>query len=268
AVFVRLADRFGLDAGREVLRFMSPEARLADAAEQVLESAVAEEVDALFGEVELHLLGGFFRHSPRAEQRLLPRGHLGRLADVQVPLVDQLLDDFVEQLGELALEIGVAGRVARGLAAQQLEHLGRELPRVHEGLKDRLPQRIERAVGLVLAELAPEGMRVRASGEPRLQEKIGELIEQGLEIERVGQLGEVARIRRVFHRLPTPNIGRRRAFPQWTELRARSGSGRWPTATSVSSSTGRASPSSAPGCSRWRSAGSSWTSPTPRSPSA
>src|SRR5256885_14832210 len=88
----------------------------------------------------------------------------------------------------------------RSLAAQQLEHLGCELPRVHEGLQDRLPQRVERVVGLVLAELAPERVRVRASGEARLKEEIGELIEQGLEIQRVGQLGEVARVCRVFHR--------------------------------------------------------------------
>src|SRR6266702_4156600 len=199
AVLVLLTHRFGLHTGREVLRFMGSEARLADAPEQVLQGPVAEEVDALFGEVELHLLGGFFGHSPRAEQGLLPRRHLGRLADVQVPLVDQLLDDLVEQLGELALEIGVAGRVAGGLAAQQLEHLGRQLPRVHERLENRLPQRVERAVGLVLAELPPERMRVCASGEARLQQKIGELIEQGLEIQSVGQLGQVARVRRVFH---------------------------------------------------------------------
>src|SRR2546430_13735436 len=48
---------------------------------------------------------------------------------------------------------------------------------------------------------------------------------------RVGQLGQVARVRRVFHRLPTRNIGRRRAFPQWTTPRA-GPLGRSPTATS------------------------------------
>src|SRR5256884_9092287 len=213
AVLVLLTHRFGLHAGREVLRFMGSEARLADAPEQVLQGSVAEEVDALFGEVELHLLGGFFGHSPRAEQGLLPRRHLGRLADVQVPLVDQLLDDLVEQLRELALEVGVARRVPGGLAAQQLEHLGRELARVHERLEDRLPQRVERAVGLVLAELAPEGVRVRASGKARLEEEIGELIEQGLEVHRIGQLGEVAAVRRVFHRAPYPKYRAAASFP-------------------------------------------------------
>src|ERR1041385_9181569 len=100
-------------------------------------------------------------------------------------------------------------------------------------------------------------MRVRASGEARLEEKIGELIEQGLEVDRVGQLGEVAAVRRVFHRLPTRNIGRPRAFPQWT--------GTFPTATSGSFSSVKASRSSAPGCSPWRSGGWCSTSPTLRS---
>src|SRR5207244_8503661 len=69
--------------------------------------------------------------------------------------------------------------------------------------------------GLVFAELTPERMGVRASGEARLEEKIGELIEQGLEVDRIGQLGEVATVRGVFHRLPTRNIELGRAFPQW-----------------------------------------------------
>src|ERR671922_305407 len=73
AVFVRLAHRFRLDAGGEVLRLVGAEAGFADAAEQVLQRTVAEEVDALFGEVELHLLSGFLGHPARTEQRLLPR---------------------------------------------------------------------------------------------------------------------------------------------------------------------------------------------------
>src|SRR2546430_14232562 len=145
---------------------------------------------------------------------------------------DQLLDDLVEQLRELALEVGVARRVAGGLATQQLQHLRGELPRLHQRLEDRLAQRVERAVGVVLAELAPERVGIRASGEARLEQKVGELIEQALQIDRVGQLGEVAAVRRVFHPLPTRNIGPRRAFPQWMSLRAGFGFGRSPTATS------------------------------------
>src|SRR5437660_791873 len=147
AELVGLAHRFGLDPRREVLRLVRAEAGLADRAEQVLEGAVAEEVDALLGEVELHLLS-----------RLL------------------------------------------GPAAGS---------------------------------------------------------EQGLQVDRVGQLGEVAAVRRVFHRLPTPNIGLRRALPQWMPPRAGFALGRSPTATSGCSSLARASPSSAPGCRTLRKGGSS-----------
>src|SRR3989475_20622 len=212
-VLVGLADRLGLDAGREVLGLVRPEARLADASQQVFQGAVAEKIDALLGEVELHLLSSFLGHPTRTEQRLLARGHLGRLGHVQVALVDQLLNDLVEQLPQLALEIGVARRVAGRFAAQHLEHFGRELARVHERLEDRLPQGVERAVGFFLAELAPERMRVRASGEAGMEEKVGELIEQGLEVHRIGQLGEGTAVRRVLHLAPYPAYRAAEGFP-------------------------------------------------------
>src|SRR5882762_1772617 len=219
-VLVGLADRLGFDAGGEVLGLVRPEARLADAAQQVLQGAVAEEIDALLGEVELHLLSRLFRHPARTEHRLLAGGHLGRLGHVQVALIDQLLNDLVEQLPQLALEIGVARRVAGRFAAQQLEHFGRELTRIHERLEDRLPQGVERAIGIFLAELAPERMRVRASGEARLEQEVGELIEQGLEVHRIGQLGEVAAVRRVFHRAPYPKYRATASFPAMDEAPA------------------------------------------------
>src|SRR6059036_1318213 len=56
-------------------------------------------------------------------------------------------------------------------------------------------------------------MRVRASGEARLKEEIGELIEQGLEGHRIGQLGEEAAVRRVFHRSPYPKYRAAASFP-------------------------------------------------------
>jgi len=138
AVLVRLADGFGLDPGGEVLGVVGAEARLADAAQQVFQRPVAEKIDALLGEVELHLLSGFFGHPAGAEQGLLARRQLRRLADVQVAFLHQFLDDLVEQLRQLALQVGVALGVPAGLAAQQLEHFGGELPRLHQRLQDRL----------------------------------------------------------------------------------------------------------------------------------
>src|SRR5438309_5461732 len=54
-------------------------------------------------------------------------------------------------------------------------------------LEDRLAQCVERAVGLFVAELAPEGVGVRASGEARLQQEVGELVEQALEVDQIGR---------------------------------------------------------------------------------
>ena len=104
---------------------MRAEARLADAAQQILERLVAEEVDPLLGEAEVHLLRGRLRRAARPEHRLVAGRHLRRLADVQVPLVDQALDDPVEQLAELALDLLVPLGVAGALAPEHLEHFGR-----------------------------------------------------------------------------------------------------------------------------------------------
>src|SRR5437773_5687412 len=60
-------------------------------------------------------------------------------------------------------------------------------------------------------------MRVRASGEARLEEEVGQLIEQGLEVHRVGQLGEVTAVRRVFHRAPYPEYRAAASFPAMDE---------------------------------------------------
>src|SRR5207253_3089423 len=136
AVLVRFARRLGLDAGREVLGVVGPEARLADAPQEVFQGSIAEEVDALLGEIELHLLGGLLGHPARTEQRLLPGRYLGRLGHVQVALVHELL---------------------------------------------------------------------------------GDLVEQGLEVDRIGQLGEVAAVRRVFHRAPYPKYRAAASFPAMDE---------------------------------------------------
>ena len=97
---------------------MRPEARLADGAEQALERLVPQEVDALLGEVELHLLSGGMGLAAGAEHGLVPLGHLGRLSDVEVALVDEPLDDAVEQLAQLPLDLpvplGVPGRTRPG----------------------------------------------------------------------------------------------------------------------------------------------------------
>ena len=109
----------------------------------MLQRAIAEEVDPLVGEIELHLLRRFLRHAAGAEHGLLRPRHLRRLLQVQVALLDQLLHDLIEQIGQLFLQLGVFLCVAGRIAAQHVEHLGCELTRVHQRLEDRLAQRVE-----------------------------------------------------------------------------------------------------------------------------
>ena len=116
-----------------------------------------------------------------ALHRLVPGRHLRRRVEVEVALVDQPLHEIVEQLGELRLRLLVA------VAAQRLEHLGRELAALHQRFEDRLPQRVERAVAR-LVEAHAVVRAALAAGEAGLEQEVGELVEQRLEIDRVGHL--------------------------------------------------------------------------------
>jgi hypothetical protein len=104
--------------------------------------------------------------------------------EIEEPLLDETLDDLVEELGEArgALAVIVA------VAAERVEHLGGELPAVHERLQDRLAQRVEGLVAFVIAELTIERIAV-AAGESRLEEEVGELVEQRLQVDGVGLRG-------------------------------------------------------------------------------
>ena len=149
----------------------APKLDLPTRAEQVLERLVAEEVDALLGEVELDLLRRRAGLAAGAEHATgSPGGTCGAWLDVEVALVDQPLDDLVEQLAQLALDLLVPLGVAGGLAAEHLEHVGRELARVHQRLEDRLPQRVERALALAACRRA----RTTATppAKPRLQQEV------------------------------------------------------------------------------------------------
>ena len=158
------------------------------------ERLVAEEVDALVGEVELDVLARRLADGALARDRLLGAGHLrGGAVRLQKALADQTLDELVEQLGELGVGVLVA------VAAQRFEHLGGELAALEQGVEDGLLEPVERAVGVV-AGLAPERVRLRAAREPRVEQEAGELLEQRLQVDRVGNLGAVLGIRVEAHR--------------------------------------------------------------------
>jgi len=122
---------------------MGPEARLADAAQQVLERLEAQEVHPLGGQVKLDLLRRTGRLTPRPEHGLVTLGHPRRLLQREHPLVNQPLDDLVEELGQLPLDLLVPLVTAGGVAAQDLEHLGSELPRLDQRVQDRVAERVE-----------------------------------------------------------------------------------------------------------------------------
>ena len=131
----------------------------------------------------------------------MTRGHAwcAALAHVQVALLLESLDDLVEQLAELAAQLVVFRGVAGTLAAEDLQHLRRQQAGVHQRLKDGFLQPVERAVGVSLADIAPPGMLVGPAGKPRLEQEVGQLVEQRLQIDGVGELRRIAGKRGVAH---------------------------------------------------------------------
>ncbi len=126
--------------------------------------------------------------------RLVRRGHLRRVGEVEVALVDQALHELVEHLGERLPRF----LVALPLAAQLLQHLGRELAAFDERLDECILERIERAV-VPFAGPAPPGVVVRSAFEAALQQEIGEVLEQVLDVDGVEQRAGVLRVGREPH---------------------------------------------------------------------
>jgi hypothetical protein len=112
----------------------------------------------------------------------MARGHHRRRVELEVALLDQSLHELVEQLRELLLAFLVA------TATQRLEHLGTELPALHERVQDRALEGVERAIALVELHAV---VRLPVAGEARLQKKVSELVEQRLQVDRVGKLRAV-----------------------------------------------------------------------------
>src|SRR4051812_14011866 len=98
------------------------------------------------------------------------------ILDVEVAFADQPLHEVVEQLGKIRL------RLFASFAAQRLEHFRSELAALHQRVENCLSQCVERAVAGLLTDAHPV-VRMVLSREPTLQEKIRELVEQGLEID-------------------------------------------------------------------------------------
>ena len=140
AELVWLAPSVRLDAGCEVWSIVTAEVRLAERAQDGAKGLVAEEVDCLVGEIELHRLRCGVRETTGSGDRLMSGGYLWRSIDVQVSLRGKTLNEIVEKLRKLFLRVFVA------VAAQCLEKLGGELSAFDERVEDRLLECFERAV--------------------------------------------------------------------------------------------------------------------------
>jgi len=173
-----------------------PGGQARSAAQQVQFNLTEKGIDFLGYKTLKNLLGRRAGLAAGAEHALVPLGDLGRLGDVEVALVDQALDDLVEQLAELLLDLLVARGVAGGLAAEDLEHVGGELPRVDQRLEDGLAEGVHGALA-VGHVVVPEGGR--PAGEAALEQEVGQLVQEALEVDGVGELGVVFGVRRKAH---------------------------------------------------------------------
>jgi hypothetical protein len=164
----------------------------------MLERLVPEKIHALLGQVELDLPRRRCGLPRRPQERGVPLRHLGRLLDVEIALLDEALHDRVEQLAQLALQVAVPLRVTGRVAPEELHHVGRELARFHQGAEDRVPEPVERAVP-AFARLGPPGPVARPAGKTGLEQEVAQLVQQRLEIDGVGEAGDVLCIRGVAH---------------------------------------------------------------------
>jgi len=156
--------------------FDAPEGGLAQRAQQVAQRPVAEEVDALLGQLELDGLAG--RADVAATARVVERLVLREL---QVALAYQPLDHLLEEL------------VARLRVAHQLRQvLFREQAAAQQRLQDGVVERLEVVFVPVVHLLGAE---------PAVEQEVGQLRDEVLEVEVVPQLAEVAVIFRSGHGL-------------------------------------------------------------------
>src|SRR3954470_13975828 len=97
---------------RSVVR---PEARFPQRAEDVAQTLVAEEVDALVCEIELDAFGGRLCQTSASRNGLVSGRNLWRRLKIQVAFRRKLLNEAVEQLAQFLL------RFFRSVATERLE---------------------------------------------------------------------------------------------------------------------------------------------------
>src|SRR6266850_7156780 len=126
-------------------------AAAADRAEQVAQRAVAEEVERLVGDLELHRTGVFADAAAGAAAMLalLLEVRRGGHESLLHHLVDDLLDEILELLARLLLV------AVRRLAEQLLQRVLRQHAAAEERFENRVVQRLHRPVLVAGGRIAP-----------------------------------------------------------------------------------------------------------------
>ena len=101
------------------------------------QTLVAEEVDALVGEIELDALRCCLSETSFAGYRLVAGRHLRRRLKIQIAFSGEFLNQLIEQLTELLLRFLVA------ITAQRFQKVGRELTALDQRVENCLTQGLE-----------------------------------------------------------------------------------------------------------------------------
>ena len=189
AELVRLRRAAGLDAGRQIARVVPAGAAVAGRAEQVAQRAVAEEVERLVGDLELHLAGLAVAGPPPWARRAFSGSRSGGVGDVARLL--HALDDLLDQLLQLLAHLLLA---AFGLVAEHLlERVLGQHAAVEQRLENGVVQRLHGAVAVVAG--------IARVPEPARHQQVRQLRHEFVHVEVVEQVGNVLRVF-VFHGSP------------------------------------------------------------------
>ena len=164
-----------LDAGGHLARVVPAEAALADRAEQVAQRPIAEEVEALVGDLELERWLGA---APAAARPVALGRSASRSGAREVALMLQLLDDLLQSAARSAASASSARLPV--LAEQLLEHLVGHQPAVQQRLQNGVVQRLHRMPAPRLRTAAPYGL-----SKPLESSRSDSLRQQLLEVEAV-----------------------------------------------------------------------------------
>ena len=189
AEFVGARDAAGFDAGRQIARVVAPEAALAERTHQILQRLEAEKIDGLVGDLKARFVFAVAALADLPARRFVRwRRHLRLAGDVA--LFHQPVDQLVDQFFHLGVHL-------LGSAVQQIFQflVGKQIAFFERAL-DRLAQRFHRLLRIHLGDAVE--LRFKAA----LQEKIGQALDEFLQVDAVGGLARVFCVADVFrHKL-------------------------------------------------------------------